>query len=71
MVSCLVFDLFLIFPSSKQIPAPKKGGMQNHIDFVEGEPVLDQALVTGKEGATEIGVKSPTCDGCANHRTPD
>ena len=31
--------------------------MQNHIDFVEGEPVLDQALVTGKEGVTEICVK--------------
>ncbi len=53
----LVFDLLHIFTFFKIETRPHKWCMENHVDFVEGQPIFDQALVTCEEGAAQAFVK--------------
>ena len=57
MMGCLVLDLFLIFTLFKAEPRPHKWCMEDHVNLIKGQPVLDQALVAGKESAAETLVK--------------
>ena len=58
MVGRLIFDQIFIFPFFKAKASPHKWRVENHIDFVEGQPVFDQTLVAGKEGAAEIFIEA-------------
>ena len=53
MVSRLVFDLLLILPFFKAEPRSHKRRMKDHIDFIEGQPVVDQALIASEEGSAK------------------
>ena len=57
MMGRLILDLLFIFAFFKAEPRPHKGCMEDHVNFIEGQPVLDQALVAGKESAAETLVK--------------
>ena len=57
MMGCLVFDLLFIFAFFKAEPRPHKWCMEDHVNLIEGQPVLDQALVASKESAAETLVK--------------
>ena len=58
MVSCLVFNLFLILTLFKAKPRSHKWCMENHIDFIESEPVLNQTFITCKKGTAEIFIEA-------------
>ena len=58
MVGCLVFELLLILSFLESETRSHKWRMEDHIDFIKGQPVVDQALVTSKEGPTETFIKA-------------
>ena len=49
VVGRLVLDLLPVFARLKHDAGPHKGHVQQHVDLVEGQPVLDQAAVIVKQ----------------------
>ena len=58
MVSCLVFNLFLILTLFKAESCSHKWCMENHIDFIECEPVLNQTFITCEKGTAKIFIET-------------
>ncbi|KXT71184.1 hypothetical protein SGODD07_01365 [Streptococcus gordonii] len=56
-MGCLILDLFLIFPLFKAEARSHEGSMEDHVNFIEGQPVFDQTLVASKKCAAETLVK--------------
>ena len=57
MVSSLVLHLFLVFAFLEAKTCPHKRSMQNHINFIKGQPVPNQPLIATENRVAQIFIK--------------
>ena len=58
MVSSLIFNLLLILTLFKAESCSHKWGMENHVDFIESEPVLNQTFKACEKGTAKIFIEA-------------
>ena len=58
MVSSLIFNLLLILTLFKAESCSHKWGMENHVDFIESEPVFNQTFKACEKGTAKIFIEA-------------